>query len=85
MICLIFQKFPSNIAAIFMPKIFYLLFSISFNPNYYKYLLLLYISFYEGILRCARDDNSDLLRRHQLYIITKALKGGKEFNFWTII
>jgi hypothetical protein len=30
-----------------------------------NYSLLLYISFYEEILRCARDDNSDFLRRHQ--------------------
>jgi hypothetical protein len=26
--------------------------------------LLLYISFYEEIPRCARDDNSDFLRKH---------------------
>jgi len=30
-----------------------------------KHLLLLYISFYKEIPRCARDDNSDFLRRHQ--------------------
>jgi len=30
-----------------------------------KHPLLLIISFYEEIPRCARDDNSDFLRKHQ--------------------
>jgi hypothetical protein len=31
-----------------------------------KHPLLLHISFYEEIPRCARDDNSDFLRKHHL-------------------